>query len=496
MLAYTLFWSCRAQLLQSTTWRPFEALHRVKMQTVLLATSNALYRNGQWLGTVSSTCCRRFSGVCCMNCAQGRRSVIAVASVLALSLSGEPSIAQSDWIKEAIGQSREHLPARAPRARELPLAAREVLISRAAIGNIDRALVRYERLAARSRWQSIPKGPALKPGDDGRRVGFLIRRLTATGDLSPRAAQRARNTLDGAVASALMGFQVRHGLTPSGRVNSYTRSALNASAEHRRDQLIQNRQRIVDLLAKTEGRRYVLVNIPAYELQAVNGASVEVFSRVVLGKPGTPTPIISAHIRALNTLPYWHVPQSIARRQLIPAIKKDPSYLSKQRIRVFASWGGEEIDPRSVNWWAPQGQRYVFRQDPGPQNALGLLRLDMPNKHIVYMHDTPLKQLYDYHLRPYSAGCVRVQTVFDVGEWLLRSDQNPARGQLSAIIRGRQKQTIKLRNPVDVHFVYISAWATADGRAHFRPDVYRKDARIVQTTAISGWQTRVRLVMP
>ena len=268
------------------------------------------------------------------------------------------------------------------------------------------------------------------------------------------------------------------------------------TAKHRRDQLIQNRQRIAELLERTQGRRYVFVNIPAYELQAVNGGRLEIYSRVVLGKPSTPTPAISAKIKALNTLPYWHVPQSIARRQLIPAIKKDPKYLAKQRIRVFASWGGAEIDPRSVNWWAPQGQRFVFRQDPGPHNALGLLRLDMPNKHIVYMHDTPLKQLYDYHLRPYSAGCVRVQTVFDVGEWLLHGDGSAAAGQLRSIIGQRQKQTIKLRQPVDVHFAYISAWATRDGTAHFRPDVYRKDGRIVQTAMIGGWKTQTTAVMP
>jgi L,D-transpeptidase YcbB len=239
-----------------------------------------------------------------------------------------------------------------------------------------------------------------------------------------------------------------------------------------------------------------LVNIPAYELQAVNAGRLELYSRVITGKPNTRTPEISARIQALNTLPYWHVPQSIARRQLIPAIKKDPAYLAKHRIRVFTSWGGEEIDPRSVNWWAPQGQRYVFRQDPGPQNALGLLRLDMPNKHIVYMHDTPLKKLYDYYLRPYSAGCVRVQKVFGVGEWLLRGDGSPATGQLTARIGQGRRATIKLKTPVDVHFVYISAWATRQGIAHFRPDIYRRDEDIIETTVSGGWRTQTSAVMP
>ena len=432
-----------------------------------------------------------------MNAAIAYRASLFVMLMAIGTVSSTPSLAQSDWISKAIGKrpTTESRHAQTPVASAF--ASRNLLISRATLSNIDRTLARYDQLAARKPWAAIPKGrAALRLGDQGSRVRLLVQRLVATGDLAPQAAARVRDSFDGRVKNALQRFQIRHGLTPSGRVNSYTRSALNASAKQRRDQLVQNRQRIAELLARTEGRRYVLVNIPSYELQAVNDGRLEIYSRVVLGKPGTPTPVISARIRALNTLPYWHVPQSIAQRQLIPAIKKDPSYLQKQRIRVFASWGGKEIDPSTVNWWAPQGQRFVFRQDPGPQNALGLLRLDMPNKHIVYMHDTPLKQLYDYHLRPYSAGCVRVQTVFDVGEWLLQSDQSPASGQLNSIIRQGQKQTLKLRTPVDVHFVYISAWASADGQAHFRPDVYRKDGQVVQSAQVGGWQTQTVLVMP
>ncbi len=419
--------------------------------------------------------------------------------LLGLSLAATSSMrvsAQEDWVKRAMGQ-RDTIEVKGSRGiAGRPYAAQNIMISSATLANVDRALQRYERIAQSRRWPVVAKGRSLKTGDSGDRVKALIRRLAITGDIDPRLLRRKRISFDKAVETAVKRFQIRNGLTPSGRVNSYTRAALNVTAVHRRDQLIQNRQRIAALLERTRGRRYVFVNIPAYELQAVNGSRLEIYSRVVLGKPSTPTPAISAKIKALNTLPYWHVPQSIARRQLIPAIKKDPNYLAKQRIRVFASWGGAEIDPRSVNWWAPQGQRYVFRQDPGPHNALGLLRLDMPNKHIVYMHDTPLKQLYDYHLRPYSAGCVRVQTVFDVGEWLLHGDASPAAGQLRSIIRQRDKQTIKLQEPVDVHFAYISAWATGDGTAHFRPDVYRQDGRIIQTAMSGGWTTQTTAVMP
>ena len=417
--------------------------------------------------------------------------LIPVLTTIAVS----PAIGQDSWMKDIFGDKNQERPVnKSPIVHDANRPV-EVLISRRNLANIDTAISQYRRFA-NEKLDAIPSGRRLREGDSGDRVLALVRRLAVFGDLPSELASRNRGTFDQSLQAALRRFQARNGLTATGRLNSYTRAALNVSPQHRIDQLTANRRRIENLLSSTEGQRYVLVNIPAYELQAVNGGRVEVFSRVVLGKPSTPTPVLSAKIRALNTMPYWHVPQSIARRQLIPAIKKDPDYLNKQQIRVFASWGGEEVDPRSVNWWAPQGQRYVFRQDPGPQNALGLLRIDMPNKDIVYMHDTPLKKLYDYYLRPYSAGCVRVQTVFDVGEWLLRGDGYDAPGELKSLIGQRIKQTIKLKTPVDVHFAYISAWGTADGTVHFRPDIYELDAEPQQTAMAGGWKTTTTAVMP
>ena len=170
------------------------------------------------------------------------------------TVSSTPSLAQSDWISKAIGKR----PTTESRHAQTPVApafaSRNLLISRATLSNIDRTLARYDQLAARKSWTGIPKGRALRLGDQGSRVRLLVQRLVATGDLAPQAAARVRDSFDGQVKNALQRFQIRHGLTPSGRVNSYTRSALNASAKQRRDQLVQNRQRIAELLARTEGR--------------------------------------------------------------------------------------------------------------------------------------------------------------------------------------------------------------------------------------------------
>lgn len=379
--------------------------------------------------------------------------------------------------------------------RTLPPLSQYVLISRATDEALGRAIGRYEQLLAAGGWDRIPEGRSMKFGDSDNRVVALRRRLQATGELG-RDGRSNRRGFDRDVERAVVSFQKRHGLTPSGKVNRFTLRALNVTAAQRLHQLRLNRKRLRQILTRTKGKTYILVNIPGYELQAVSRGRLQLSSRVVSGKPTTRTPEVTTSVRAVNFLPYWHVPQSIAHRALIPAIKKDPNYLAREHIRVYASWGGAEVNPAQVNWYAPQGKRYVFRQDPGPFNALGLIRLDMPNRYIVYMHDTPLKKLFKYHLRPYSAGCVRVEQVQQLAQWLLEKDGAGGPGTVSRTLQAGQAQTIKLRRPIPVHFVYLSAWATSDGQAQFRVDIYDMDAVKSGRAARSKWESGSRKVAP
>jgi murein L,D-transpeptidase YcbB/YkuD len=305
-------------------------------------------------------------------------------------------------------------------------------------------------------------------------------------------------SFDRDVSDAVKRFQQRHGLNPTGILSQSTLRELNVPAEDRLDQLRTNRLRITELIGKTWGKRVVVVNIPSYELQALDRNQVQVYSRVVAGKPTTPTPEVTASIQAINLLPHWHVPQSIANRALIPLIKKDPGYLKREHLRVYSTSGqGVEIDPREINWWASQGERYVFRQDPGPQNALGLIRIDMPNRHIVYMHDTPLKKLFKYTSRPYSAGCVRVENIFALAEWLVKGDNKDwDLARIGATIKSGKPETIQLNQAVPVHFVYITAWAKSPTFVEFRDDIYNKDSRRLVISSNEGWTTSVEKVMP
>lgn len=375
-----------------------------------------------------------------------------------------------------------------------PQTLQTVLVSSETDEALGLAIERYQRIVAAGGWQPIPSGPKLKLNTRGNRVVYLRRRLQATGDLAE--ARGDPRVFDQSVATALERFQLRHGLTPSGEVNRLTLRALNVSAQQLLHRLQLNRQRLRNIAAQTRSQRYILVNIPAYELQAVTGGRLDLSSAVIVGKPATPTPEVTAAVRAVDFLPYWNVPQSIAQRALIPAVQKDPAYLERERIRVFAGYGGAEITSSQVNWRAPQGDRLFFRQDPGAFNALGLIRLDMPNQHIVYMHDTPLKKLFQFYLRPYSAGCVRVAKIQELTLWLLSSVGGWDAVRLADALQSGQQQTISLPQAVPVHFVYVSAWATGAGDAQFRMDIYDQDGSAAHTAEAEDWDARPQPLAP
>jgi murein L,D-transpeptidase YcbB/YkuD len=173
------------------------------------------------------------------------------------------------------------------------------------------------------------------------------------------------------------------------------------------------------------------------------------------------------------------VPDSIANFDIIPRLAKEPDYLSKEKIRVLNGVDGPEVDPYSIVWGTADTTRLKFRQDPGPQNALGLVRIDMPNKDIVYMHDTPMKSLFGQRSRGFSAGCVRVQDVFKLVEWIARYEpgwEQP--GRAADVIKAGQPLDVKLTRPIPVYFAYITAWAERDGEVVFRPDIYGRDSTV------------------
>jgi murein L,D-transpeptidase YcbB/YkuD len=355
------------------------------------------------------------------------------------------------------------------RPDDIPWRSDEMLTS------VDKAIDLYQRIVSKGGWPLIPGNRMLRPGDDDERVAALRRRLRATGELAGSGYDDY--SFDSAVEAAVVRFQEHNGLRASGRVDQPTLAALNITAEERLAQLKLNRGRIAELMQSPPEERYVLVNVPAFQLEAVERYSVALRHRVIVGRPERETPSLKATIKALNFFPYWKVPDSVAQLDVIPRLQKEPDYLAKEQIRVIAGdFNGHELDPNSIDWFQASASKIKFRQDPGPQNALGLVRIDMQNEHGVYMHDTPMKPLFQQRSRPFSAGCVRVQDVFQLVEWIARFEpgwEQP--GRVRAVLEQGQALDLALTRPVPVYFTYITAWAEASGQVEFRPDIYKRD---------------------
>lgn len=361
---------------------------------------------------------------------------------------------------------------------------------------IERAMQRYERIVAKGGWPAMPGNRMIRPGDSDERVPALRRILRVMGDYRKNQSGffYSGQSLDGDLVEAVKRFQLRHGLRPSGRVDRPTLAALNVPARTRLDQLKQNHDRIAALLRMSPtDDRYVLVNSAAFQLEAVDRHQVELRHRVIVGRSGRETPRLRALIKAVNFFPHWKVPQSIAVLDIIPRVQREPNFLYDEGIRVVkGDFNGPEIPRESIDWRQVDSNLIRFKQDPGPKNALGLVRIDMQNPEGVYMHDTPLKNLFNQYLRNFSAGCVRVQDVFEVVEWLLRYEPEwgqRTQQQVQAVLNAGQPVDIALSRPVPVYFAYITGWAEPRGEVQFRFDIYGLDGK---SSIAEAWEPEDR----
>jgi murein L,D-transpeptidase YcbB/YkuD len=341
--------------------------------------------------------------------------------------------------------------------------------------NTMRAAWTYKRIAEAGGWPSLPEGTIMKAGDQGPLIPVLRQRLVAEGDLSRELG--SGTTFDAALTSAVKQFQARHGLPESGAVRARTLEALNVSAATRHRQLTASAQRLASSTFSF-GNRYVVVNIPSAAVEAVEEGQVVRRYVAVVGKADRPSPMVETRVTAVNLNPTWTVPVSLIKKDIIPHVQKDPDYLQKMKIRILDA-KGQEVDPKAIDWSTQNAVNYTLRQDPGAINSLGQIRIDMPNRHAVYMHDTPKKQLFAQDIRFHSSGCVRVADVGDFAEWLLRGTNGPSgpwtKSGIDSAIVSTARQDIRLDKPVSVAWIYLTGYATADGTVHFRNDVYGLD---------------------
>jgi len=343
---------------------------------------------------------------------------------------------------------------------------------------IREAALSYSDIAVRGGWPAIPSDAKFVFGTEGPHDNLLRLRLLLSGDLAP---DRANGPYDDVVTEAVKRFQVRHGLAVTGTVTPRTLTALNVPVQKRIKQLEASLERL-DNMNFAFGQRYVVVNIPAAFAEAVENDTVVRRYRVIVGKTEKPSPTLTAEITSVNLNPTWTVPSSIAKTEISAHMRKDPGYLSRMHMDVLDAHD-TPVDPRSVDWSGARTPNFTVRQQSGAWNALGAVKIDMPNSYSVYMHDTNQRNLFNDDYRFDSHGCSRVDNVRDLAAWLVKDMPQWSRASIDAAIATGQRQDIHLSNKVPVAWIYLTAWMTKDQTVQFRNDIYDQDEQLLEATA-------------
>lgn len=351
--------------------------------------------------------------------------------------------------------------------------------------HMRKVLAGYRAQAERGAWPTVPSNLRLKPGQKHAGVRALAERLSATGDYSGTIPNPGAAPYDEALQEAVKRFQRRHGLDEDGAVTPAVVAELNVPLEQRIRALELNLERW-RWLPRDPGTRFMVVNIPEMRLQVWENGQVPLSMRVIVGKRDTPTPIFNDEMTHIVFSPYWNVPPGIAQEETLPSLMSDPDFLARNNMEVVDA-SGKPVDPGSIDWSDPSSFR--FRQRPGSDNALGLVKFMFPNKFDVYLHDTPTDSLFGRGARLFSHGCVRVEQPEALAAYVLRDQPEWTADRIREAMHAGQERTVKLREPIPVFIGYWTARVTPDGLVQFRKDVYGIDAR--QTAMVADRMRRL-----
>ena len=347
------------------------------------------------------------------------------------------------------------------------------------------ALAVYREMAAAGPWPELPAGPTLKLGASGPEIAVLRRQLSRLGDLhqSPTVTE---NEFDTELDAAVRNFQSRNGITSDGAVGAATRAALAVTPQQHAETIALNLERL-RWFERPANARYAVINTAGFELTAYAGGKIAAKMPVIVGKAKMATPIFPDEITALTFMPTWTVPPSIARKEILPKIRKDLGYLARENMKVYSGWDEAacEVDPVDVDWKAiqPGTLQHKFVQQPGPSNALGRLRFTLHNEFGIYLHDTPAKKLFVTPVRTYSHGCIRVGDAPALAAFVLNGDPAWPPGAIDAAMNGTETKRVDLARPLHIEVVYLTAWVDDDGIVQFRSDIYGRDPPLAAALA-------------
>ncbi len=391
-----------------------------------------------------------------------------------------PETIDPEWFANRRGTDLSMVLEHALTANRIGETLMELSPSQSGYAILRRALVHFRTVNARGGWPKVPTGAKLQKSDSGPAVALLWQRLkagkaNATGEIADSVV------FDEVIEQAVRDFQQQYGLEADGMVGPATLAALNVSAADRVDQIQLNMERW-RWLPQDLGPRHIIVNIADFKLQVMENGHPVLEMKIIVGKGYRRTPVFSDKITYLVLNPSWQVPPTIAVKDKLPLIRKDPEYFAKENIRVFQGWGAEakEIDPKTVNWSAVTPKTFTFRlrQDPGLRNALGRIKFMFPNRFNIYIHDTPSRTLFDKTSRTFSSGCIRIEKPLELAAYLLNPDPKWLPDAIQAALEKGEERTIQLPDPIPVHLLYWTVFVDSNGKLQFRPDIYNRDKRL------------------
>ena len=321
----------------------------------------------------------------------------------------------------------------------------------------------------------LPDGPSLGPNTYHPQVAILRERLSVA---PPSDAPRGNPAeyFDEALAEAVLVFQETKGLKPDGIVGQRTREALNEGTIPVSVNTILSNMERWRWMPREFGQRYVFINVPEYKFRFVSGGKVIHEERIVTGSPKHPTPLFTDVMETVVFNPYWNVPKSILVNEIIPAARRSPDYLYRNDLEVI--WLGQRsVDPYRVDWHYVNPDKLTLRQRPGNQNALGRVKFLFPNRHAVYMHDTPSKHLFNRPVRAYSHGCMRIRNPLEFAKLLLQ-DQGWSAERIQNTLQIAHDEHVRLDQKVPVYISYFTAWVDDNGEMHGYRDIYGHDSSV------------------
>lgn len=349
---------------------------------------------------------------------------------------------------------------------------------------LKQSLKQYRNIALSGGWPLVPNGKKLRPGKRDKRLPIIYQRLLITGDIkSPPPETTVYNK---AMVEGIKNFQHRHGLAPDGVIGKQTLTALSMPVTDRIDQIRANMERL-RWLSQELKNKYVLINVAGFQAYLVEGKKVLWRSKVQVGRFKRQTPIFKDKITYLEFNPTWTVPPTILKEDVFPKLRQGVDILAKKGLTVINN-RGQTIDKSAVDWASYNAKNfpYMLRQPPGPRNALGLVKIMFPNRHSVYLHDTPEKNNFKRSIRTFSSGCVRLENPFELAELLLGDSKKWNQSKFERILNSRKTSRVNLPEPTPILLVYatvdfdLEIKPQPDRLISFKPDIYQRDANIIK----------------